>query len=83
MDWRYCVAGSLRDGFLQEMGRTFVCVSVPEHRRQCAVGRKHNFLWRISFYVRERNLGSDSDFHNSHQETNFFSLGPRRYIIGL
>src|SRR5215813_9486520 len=75
MDRSRCSACGVCDGLLQEMGRTFLCISVPEHRRQCSVGRKHNFLWGISLHSCELGLGSDCHFHNRHQETSFISLG--------
>src|SRR3954467_201736 len=59
----------------QKMGRTFLCVSVPERWRQPAPGRKYNFLWLISLYVRKPRLGSHCHFYNRDQETGFVSLG--------
>lgn len=47
----------------------------PEHRRQCSVGPKHNFLWSASLHICERYLGSHCDFHNRHKQTSFLSLG--------
>src|SRR6187200_1057674 len=62
------------NGLLQEMGRTLLCVSVPQHRRQPPFGRKHNFLWLVSLHVCEPHLGSHCHFHNRHEEASFVSL---------
>src|SRR5262249_38983368 len=74
MDRSRCSACGVCDGLLQEMGRTFLCISVPEHRRQCSVCRKHNFLWGISLYSCEIGLNSDCNFHKCHYKASLVSL---------
>src|SRR6476646_3860063 len=62
------------NGLRQKMGRTFLCVSVPERRRQPPPGRKHNVLWIVSLHLCKHHLGSHCHFHNRHQEADFVSL---------
>src|SRR5262245_20841594 len=76
-----CSACGVCDDLLQKIARTFLCISVSEHRRQPSTGVKHNFLRLVSVHLCEPHLGSHCRFYNCHQETSFVSLGTGRYLV--
>jgi len=69
----------LRAGFLQEIGGRLGYVSVPQYQRQHSIGRKHDLLWILSFYICEPDLGWNSGFFDRGQKAAFFSL--HRYKV--
>jgi uncharacterized cupin superfamily protein len=75
MGWSGCSACGICDDLLQKMGRTLLCVSIPERWRQSSLGRKHDFLRLVSLDVCEPHLGGHCHFHNRHKEASFVSLG--------
>ncbi len=68
----------LRAGFVQEIARRLGDVSVPQYQRQRPIGRKHDLLWILSFYIREPDLGCDSRFFHGHEKVSSFSLAAFR-----
>src|SRR4030095_8582348 len=60
--------------FSQKVGGRLRCLPGAEHRRQSPVGREHDFLRILSFYVCESHLVGDSCFCDCDEEASWFCL---------